>query len=140
MEKSNVKARFSIYGENFEPGDITKQLGIIPTETYKKGELSTKYKIPRKETAWSISTGYEASMDINDQLNKILLLIEDKADKLVEIKDRLRINMLFMFVVNIVNNEKPAMYFEKRFIHFASKIDAEIGFDTYIYSQTEGEL
>ena len=42
--------------------------------------------------------------------------------------------MTFMIVIKIENGELPAMYFKKEFIAFASEINAEIGFDTYIFS------
>lgn len=61
-------------------------------------------------------------------------LLEFKTEKLVELKDKLCVSMLFMIVVKIENNETPAMYFKKPFIHFLSRIDAEVGFDVYVYS------
>jgi len=134
MDKTTVMIEFSIYGEEFKPNYITEQLGIMPSETYLKGEIIRNGRAERKETAWTISTGYEVSIDINEQLEKIMLLLEGKIDKLVELKDSLCLNMLFMIVVKIENNEVPAMYFKKRFIDFASRIGAEVGFDTYIYS------
>lgn len=57
-----------------------------------------------------------------------------KTDILLELKQNLCVNMLFMIVVKIENNETPAMYFKKPFIHFLSTIDAEVGFDVYVYS------
>ena len=134
MDKTNVMVEFSIYGENFEPKYITKQLGIMPSETYLKGELIRYGRATRKETAWSISSGYEVSLDINNQLEKVIFLLKDKVDKLVELKNSLCLNMLFIIVIRIEDNEIPAMYFKKDFIRFISKIDAEVGFDTYIYS------
>lgn len=134
MDKTTVMIEFSIYGENFEHKYITKLLGIMPSEAYSKGELIRNGRVTRKETAWTISTGYEVSIDINEQLEKIIFILEGKLDKLVELKNNLRLNMLFMIVVKIENNEIPALYLRKEFIHFADKIDAEVGFDIYIYS------
>ncbi len=134
VDKTTVMVEFSIYGEKFEPKYITEQLGIVPSETYIKGELIKNGRAARKETAWTISTGYEFSIDINEQLEKIVSLLEGKVDELVKLKSNLCLNMLFMIVVKIESNEIPAMYLKERFIHFASRIDAEVGFDTYIYS------
>ncbi|QCT01008.1 hypothetical protein E6C60_0283 [Paenibacillus algicola] len=41
---------------------------------------------------------------------------------------------MFMIVINIENNDKPAVYLESDTIHFASEIGASINFDYYIYS------
>ncbi len=132
MDKTVVMVEFSIYGDNFDPNHISKLLDITPSKTYIKGDLIRNGGLTRKETAWCMDTGYEASIDINEQLEKVMLLLEDKVDKLVEIKNNLCLNMLFLIVVKIQNHETPAMYFRKSFIHFASKIDAEIGFDVYL--------
>jgi len=39
-----------------------------------------------------------------------------------------------MIVIEIENNDKPAMYLQKNIIDFSSSIDAEIQFDLYVYS------
>lgn len=134
MDKSNVMVRFSLYGDDFNPALITKQLKIEPSETYIKGEQIRDGKIKRKETSWSISTKYEISLDINDQINKIMTLLYGKEAIITDLKKKYDLNILFMIVVNIENNDKPAMYFRKSFIHFLSDIDAEVGFDLYVYS------
>jgi hypothetical protein len=41
---------------------------------------------------------------------------------------------MFVIVIQVENNEKPAMHLESRFIDFASSIGAEVDFDLYIYS------
>jgi hypothetical protein len=123
---------FSIYGESFEPEHITRELGIMPSETYWKGDIINHGKNTRKETAWIISTGYEISNDINDQIEKILALLDDKIEILIKLKTKFSLNILFMIVIMIENKETPAMYFKKHFIQFVSKIGAEIGFDTYV--------
>jgi hypothetical protein len=132
MDKTTVMVEFSIYGEGFEPDYITEELEIKPSETYLKGEPIKNGNIIRKETAWTISTGYEVSIDVNEQLEKIIVLLADKVDKLVELKRKLGFSTLFMLVIKIEKDELPAIYFRKDFIHFASKIDADIGLDTYI--------
>lgn len=40
---------------------------------------------------------------------------------------------IFGIVVNVENNEKPAMYFNIKFIEFANNINAEFYIDLYVY-------
>ncbi len=80
-------AYFSITGDIFPVEAITDALNIEPTRTYKKGDIvarrdnpnlvSTK-KLYRKETDWNLSTGYQESYDINNQLYVILKSLEEK--------------------------------------------------------------
>jgi hypothetical protein len=74
------------------------------------------------------------SLDINDQLNIILCKLEGKTNELIEVKNKLSIKMLFMIVVNVENEKVPAMYFKREILEFINKIEAEIGFDVYVYS------
>ncbi|ENB9403855.1 TPA: DUF4279 domain-containing protein [Bacillus paranthracis] len=135
-------AYFSITGDIFPVEAITDALNIEPTRTYKKGDIvarrdnpnlvSTK-KLYRKETDWNLSTGYQESYDINNQLYVILKSLEEKTEPLKQLKKKYDLEFLFMVVIQIENNESPAMYLQKDILDFASSIQAEIHFDLYIY-------
>ena len=135
-------AYFSITGDIFPVEAITDALNIEPTRTYKKGDIvarrdnpnlvSTK-KLYRKETDWNLSTGYQESYDINNQLYVILKSLEEKTEPLKQLKKKYDIEFLFMVVIQIENNESPAMYLQKDILDFASSIQAEIHFDLCIY-------
>ncbi|OBZ57895.1 hypothetical protein UN66_14650 [Bacillus cereus] len=134
-------AYFSITGDIFPVEAITDALNIEPTRTYKKGDIvarrdnpnlvSTK-KLYRKETDWNLSTGYQESYDINNQLHVILKSLEEKTEPLKQLKKKYDLEFLFMVVIQIENNESPAMYLQKDILDFASSIQAEIHFDLYI--------
>ncbi|ADY22470.1 DUF4279 domain-containing protein [Bacillus paranthracis] len=135
-------AYFSITGDIFPVEAITDALNIEPTRTYKKGDIvarrdnpnlvSTK-KLYRKKTDWNLSTGYQESYDINNQLYVILKSLEEKTEPLKQLKKKYDLEFLFMVVIQIENNESPAMYLQKDILDFASSIQAEIHFDLYIY-------
>jgi len=133
MEHTNIKVEFSIYGENFDPLHITEILNINPSTSYLKGDKIPGKHIKRKETSWNLETKYEESLDINDGLSKIVSLIIEKREILKKVGKLYNVKILFMFVINIVNSETPAIYFRKSFVEFAAEIGSEIGFDTYIY-------
>ncbi|MCK1995131.1 DUF4279 domain-containing protein [Peribacillus muralis] len=136
-------AYFSVFGDEFPLEVITDILGIEPTKTYKKGDIIEKINNPnlvstkirrRKETVWTLSTGYQESYDINNQLNTILKSLEGKTKELKQLKEKYSLEFLFMIVIQVENDEKPAMYLQKNIIDFSSLIQAEIHFDLYIFS------
>ncbi|HDR7742528.1 TPA: DUF4279 domain-containing protein, partial [Bacillus pacificus] len=100
-------AYFSITGDIFPVEAITDALNIEPTRTYKKGDIvarrdnpnlvSTK-KLYRKETDWNLSTGYQESYDINNQLHVILKSLEEKTEPLKQLKKKYDLEFLFMVV------------------------------------------
>lgn len=51
-----------------------------------------------------------------------------------QLKEKYVLAFIFMIVIRVENNEKPAMYLQKNIIDFASLIQAEIHFDLYIFS------
>ncbi len=135
-------AYFSATGDIFPLEAITEALSIEPTRTYKKGDVVARRDNPnlvstktlyRKETNWTLSTSYQESYDINNQLYVILKSLEEKTEPLKQLKKKYDLEFLFMVVIQIENNESPAMYLQKNIIDFASSIQAEIHFDLNIY-------
>ncbi|TKH15743.1 DUF4279 domain-containing protein [Bacillus wiedmannii] len=134
-------AYFSATGDIFPVEAITEALSIEPTRTYKKGGVVARRNNPnlvstkiiyRKETDWTLSTGYQESYDINNQLHVILKSLEGKTEQLKYLKNKYSLEFLLMVVIQVENNESPAMYLQKGIIDFASSIQAEIHFDLYI--------
>ncbi|WP_395760627.1 DUF4279 domain-containing protein [Bacillus sp. 3G2] len=134
-------AYFSATGDIFPLEAITEALNIEPTRTYKKGDVVARRDNPnlvstktlyRKETDWTLSTGYQESYDINNQLHVILKSLKEKTEQLIQLKKKYDLEFLFMVVIQVENNESPAMYLQKEIINFASSIQAEIHFDLYI--------
>lgn len=135
MDKTSVKAEFSIIGDEFDLEVVTKMLNLIPSESYKKGDDIKGRSIKRIESCWSISTKEEESMDVNEQLDQIIEILKDKVEVLLKLRKMYEIEYLVMIIVKIENNEKPAMCFGRKFIKFINEIQAEFHIDMYIYSE-----
>jgi len=135
-------AYFNVTGDIFPVEAISDALNIEPTKTYKKGDVVERRDNPnlvstknlyRKGTDWTLSTGYQESYDINDQLHVIVKSLGEKTEQLKQLKKKYDLHFLLMVVIQVENNESPAMYLQKEIINFASSIQAEIHFDLYIY-------
>ncbi|MCT2344555.1 DUF4279 domain-containing protein [Niallia taxi] len=136
MDKTKVKVYFSLFGDAFPLEEITERLEITPTETYKRGDLIPKRSIPlyRKETSWDLGTGYQVSLDVNNQLQKIINKLKNKASIITEIKDAYSVECKFFIVVKIEEGNTPGLYLDKEIIKFASSIEAEFDVDLYANS------
>lgn len=135
-------AYFNVTGDIFPVEAISDALNIEPTKTYKKGDVVERCDNPnlvstknlyRKGTDWTLSTGYQESYDINDQLHVIVKSLGEKTEQLKQLKKKYDLHFLLMVIIQVENNESPAMYLQKEIINFASSIQAEIHFDLYIY-------
>lgn len=132
LEKTNVKVEFSIYGDDFNPDRITQRLNINPEKVWRKGEQVGKHNILRKENCWMISTDYQESLDINNQLNLILKLLGSVKEELITIKNEIMADFRIDIVINIEDNQTPAIYLDKEVIHFCNDYNIALDFDLYI--------
>ncbi|MGE7949874.1 DUF4279 domain-containing protein [Lysinibacillus sp. NPDC093688] len=133
MDKTQVMVCFSLYGDEFSIDDVTEKLGVTPTEAFKKGDLIPNRSTVcyRKETSWDLGTGYQASLDVNNQLQQIIDKLQNKSLILNEIKETYTLECKFFIVVKIEEGNTPALYLSKDIIKFAANIEAEFDVDLY---------
>ena len=90
MEKTQVMVYFSMFADEFPLNAVTKQLGIEPTESYKKGDIIKKISptenYVRSYTCWKLSTGYQESLDVGEQMDMIIDQIGDKSAIINDLK------------------------------------------------------
>lgn len=134
MNETNILVEFNIIGDDFDIGLISEQLDIKPTDYYKKGDKIRNKEIKRKETCWTISSGYEVSLDINNQLEKVLCIIKPKRNILNKLREQFQLDYKFIIVIRVEENQSPAIYLEQDVIEFANDIKADFDFDLYILS------
>ncbi|MNW46525.1 hypothetical protein D3C74_238240 [compost metagenome] len=134
MDNTNVMVKFSICGDEFNPQIITNQLNIHPQEYWLKGDNVSGKSIIRNKSCWRVSTGYQESLDINNQLNEIIEPFRGRSDKLIELMLVHNLEIIISIVINIEGNQKTAMYFNRQVIKFIYQINAEIDIDLYVYS------
>jgi hypothetical protein len=125
---------FIMSGDKLDSNGVTEKLKIKPSKSWKKGEDIEGRKIKRIDNCWIINTNYKETYDINEQLFKIVKLLKDKKNILKELTNVYELEYFFEIVINVENNETPAIYFNKEFIKFTNDIEAEFEIDMYIYS------
>jgi predicted DNA-binding protein YlxM (UPF0122 family) len=124
---------FSLFGDDFPIDEITEKLKVTPTEIYKKGDLipnrsTIRY---RKESSWDLGTGYQDSLDVNEQLQQIVDKLQNKSSTINEINEAYSLECIFYIVIIIEKGNTPALYMDKEIINFASSIEAEFDVDLY---------
>lgn len=130
MDNTNVEVILRIMGHNFDTTEISKELGIIPTETWNEGEAVRNTR--RQYTAWLFSTGAEETLDINDPLKRMEKIFCPKLDKLCMLKERYNLEFSIDIVIIIEKKSPPAIYLDPSSVHFAAAIDARFDMDTYV--------
>jgi len=140
LDKTQVMVEFSLYGDEFPIDYVTKKMEIEPTETYKKGDLierpfnpkviSTKI-LHRIETVWSLSTGYQESYDVKEQMDQILEQLKSKSVTINHLKTENNLECVFSIVIIMENGATPGLHLDNQQIEFANSIKAEFDIDLY---------
>lgn len=133
MDKTQVMVYFCLYGDEFPTEKVSERLKVAPTNTYTKGDLiSNRSSVCyRKETNWEIGTGYQNSVDVNEQLNQIAAKLQDKVSEIIDIKKEFAIECKFFIVIKIENGIAPSLFLNKNIIKLAAIMEAEFDFDLY---------
>lgn len=134
LDTTNIKAEFVIVGDNLEPDKVTNLLGVKPTQYWIKNEVIEGKSIRRKDSCWIIGTEYEASLDVNEQISKLMLILRNKTEILYDLKLKNGFEYLFVFIINVENNQSPTISFERGFLDFVHTIEAEFYVDLYVMS------
>lgn len=134
LDKTQAMVYFSLYGDEFSIDDVTEKLGVAPTKAYKKGDLFLNRATAcyRKETSWDLGTGYQVSLDVNNQLQQIIDKLQNKSLIINEIKEAYTLECKFFIIVIREEGNTPSLYLDKDIIKFAANIEAEFDIDLYV--------
>lgn len=132
-EETCISAEFWCLAEDqFDTQILSEELCLIPTSTRKKGEL-TQGKIPAPDTSWEISTSYEASLDINNQLLPLLRMLDGKQKILKDLKQEHNLIYGIEFFIYAYERQIPRMKLTQETIQFMSEIGGVAMINIIIY-------
>ena len=145
MEKycTQIKIILSVFGDVFDPLTLSEYIKISPTYFWNKGDEISQRKglirkstrVPlRKESAWEYSTDFVKTLYL-DEVSKII--IEKFGQKIPEMNKYIYkkgLDIKIDIVVEIVDNQIPAMTFNRDFLKLANQLEAEIDIDVYLIS------
>ncbi|USK30834.1 DUF4279 domain-containing protein [Bacillus sp. CMF21] len=146
MDITKVKVYFSLFGDEFPIAYVTESLGVVPTDSYNKGDVIershkqngiSKKTIFRKETAWELGTDFQESYDVKEQMDQILEPLKNKTAIINQLKAKYKLECKLFIVINMENGETPGLYLDNEQIEFANSIKAEFDIDLYANSYKE---
>lgn len=136
MNVNERRVYFALDGDDFDPDEVTKFIGIEPTSVMRKGSKAGG-KSP-KVSSWTISTEnvIDEYIDVLGMATEIVSLLKPKKKVIIQaiekfnVKPRLEVVLWFSF-----NGEHstPANGFEPDTVSFLGEIGAFIDIDTYKY-------
>lgn len=121
---------FALYGDEFDPQEVTSIVGIAPSSVHRKKGRSLG------RSMWKLSAGkLEADViDVYDMTSALVDRLRPRGRQIIAAKQRFSMEAVLQVVLRITTDETvstPAIGFSREVIEFLSSVGASIDVDTY---------
>jgi hypothetical protein len=129
-----IQAEFLITGVNVAPDEITDAIGVMPTRTWKMGEIIEKTTLPRKQNGWCLSTGYHHDFDLGKQAKDLLQSLLPKSELISSYCREHGLRCELACVIYLID-ETPSVNFDDETISGFAKLNASIDVDIILIAK-----
>lgn len=121
---------FALKGDNFEPDEVTRMVGIQPTSVRRKAEPTPKH------STWEVSTPKieDEVIDVYEMSSALIAKLQPFAPEIAAAMQRFKLTAVLQVVLRMTMDDSkstPAIGFDSRVIAFLSEVGATIDVDTY---------
>lgn len=121
---------FMLWGDDFDPDEVTRYIGFEPTTIMRKGNPKPK------RSSWQFSTDKieDELIDVYEMSAALVSKLKPHTDKISSIKKQLGLDAVLEVVLRITaddNKLTPAIGFGTDVISFLNNVGASIDIDTY---------
>lgn len=133
-ELPRVKLYFRFYGESFDPDEVTKRLGIEPSEKFRPGDPITKDgRGKRRRSGWWIKAGPQRTLEIDDLLQELREKVAVDSAVVRQLCQDLDVSLVILCGVGMGESEDlPITYFPPEFVAWAAEMGAAINVDVVL--------
>ncbi len=126
-----IKLSLIITGFEESPGEITQTVGIVPTQTWLKGELiDNRAIVKHKENGWRLSSGIKEGT-FEDHLGSLFSILKPSLDKVITVCKKYHGELFCALYMSEGSEDSlPAIHFDKSTISLLSQLGIEV--DLYI--------
>jgi Domain of unknown function (DUF4279) len=132
MTRANeFKVYFTLVGD-FNPADITHQIGVEPTESWKKGDRNEKTHLERKFSRWSLESRLESLEPVVEHIRDVLKQLEPHIEMVKAVRSNFDGGMQ---IVAHFHSDAPGFHFDEDVIAGCAAMNLSIDCDFYtLYS------
>lgn len=129
-------ATLCIYGHDLDPDDLTRRLGLQPTEAFRRGFQRRPTSRPMAHGAWFFRVSEPPPSTVDDQLGKLLLQLVVPSEVWARVVEEFRVRVsvgLHMSCWNRGFTLTPTV------LAAMAQLGVELDFDIYAYLDEDGE-
>ena len=132
MKNNYCYTYFNITG-NFKTDEITKILGLTPSEKWDIGDLRRNGKSCYDFASWKYGKCEEYDMEVTNQMMRTIKDLIPKTNELKQITKKYNAEISLVIVPNIRTEEKMLLAPNREVIEFCYNSGTEISIDMYVY-------
>lgn len=125
---------FLLIASDFPVNEVYERIGLEGEcecmNEQKFQTLSSGIHMRNKECSITYSTGYIKTIDIEEPIEQIVSLLHSREEQIIKCIKDYQLTPKFCIVINLTDN--PIIKLHKKFIDMASRLQADIEFDSYI--------
>jgi hypothetical protein len=130
--RSELSVTFTLRGVDLDPDEVTRQLGLQPTESWRAGEPSRLVRPARfySDNAWRLHSGLPATTDLEEQVKSLLTRLEPVWKAAVALGKGHYAE--FSCVVYSYGGDRPAISFDNDVVRQIAELNAALDVDLYV--------
>jgi len=126
-QPSEQYAYFTIT-DSFDPEEITRRVGVNPTDSWKKGSLHPSRGMERKFSRWSLRSRLGTDCSLEDHIKDVLSQLEQNSTEFQKLAKEFGGGMQ---LVGYFHKGYPGLHFEASLIEGLAKYGLSVDFDFY---------
>jgi hypothetical protein len=132
-EPNEQYAYFTLTGD-FDPAEISKRVGVTPTECWLKGDVNPRTQHERKFSRWSLYSRLERNASLEDHIADVLQQLGENKSEFVEVSSK---HGGVMQLVAYFKSGYPGLDFERELVKSLAAFSLSVDFDFYyLYSDS----
>lgn len=131
-QKTENQVKYAIYDFECSSEELTKQLGLEPTESHIKGEArlvgKIKHKVISKENTWILKSSLSVNSSVEEHILHLLKIIEPFEESFTKIAEKYYTEFscgIHFYEVN------PGIHIDNAIVRRIARLNARIDLDMY---------
>lgn len=136
---SEIRVYLVVVGFEGDPDKVAQSLGISPDKVSRFGErINQRTNKTWKDNSFEVHSGDDFSSDLETHLESLYQKLYPSIENLIAFyKSKEAVFCQLNIVLEIYNNDRPAVHFDKKWIRLLAALDAGIDVDMYVFSKGE---
>ena len=130
---SKISASFTLTDFKCLPEEITSILGIMPTKTWKIGDLiSPRGRRYYEFNGWRLQSELQDSAELEEHVVSVLTKLQPSRKALIELCSQYDSEISCVIYASDRDEQVPAIHFEPSIVKKISELNAAIDVDMYL--------